>query len=137
MKVKFCLKCGKEIPPDAGGKQANRKMYCNGLCKDAMQKARRRAREKGLMPPYELPASATITKPCRICGKPFEVKDNGNARNYCYCSDRCRAEAHRTQNRVRKQIIAANRHKLGECALECDPWVTGQLPESVLRNALV
>lgn len=132
MKIKLCLHCGKEIPPDAGGRQAHRKMYCDLLCKDAAQKARKRA----LLSGKALPRSS---KTCDICGKEFEAQVDGDFHHLRYCSDACREEAHRRRDRARKQRLAAiekQKTQIGEYALACDPWATGQLPAEVRANAL-
>ena len=85
MKIKHCLHCGEEIPPDAGGYQAHRKMYCSPQCKDCATKARQRLRAKGLLPPYETTTAKTQKKECPICHVEFE-----GSKDRRYCSDECR-----------------------------------------------
>lgn len=108
-------------------------MYCDLLCKNAAQKARKRALLFGKALPRE-------SKTCDICGHEFEAQVDGDFHNLRDCSDACREEAHRRRDRARKQRLAAikkQKTQIGEYALACDPWATGQLPETVLRNALV
>jgi hypothetical protein len=136
MKIKYCLHCGKEIKPKPGSIQAHRQMYCDLLCKDAASHARRRLRAKGLLPPYETRVKKLVTVECKICGKLFDSPDK-RAR---YCSDACRDEGHRRVEFASRSRVAwrtrIDANKLGEYGLAVDPWATGQLPESVRRNAL-
>jgi predicted nucleic acid-binding Zn ribbon protein len=131
-KIKYCLHCGKEIKPNPGSIQAHRQMYCDLLCKDAASHARRRLRAKGLLPPYETRVKKLVTAECKICGKLFEARDERAS----YCSDTCREEGRRRVKRASNWQTRIDASKLGEYGLAVDPWATGQLPESVRRNAL-
>ena len=134
VKIKHCLHCGEEIPPDAGGYQAHRKMYCSLQCKDCATKARQRLRAKGLLPAYETTTAKTQKKECPICRIEFE-----GSKDRRYCSDKCREEGHRRRDRARKAAKAYQNElsgSAGSWGLETDPWKTGQLPAEIRRNAL-
>lgn len=82
---------------------------------------------------------------CKQCGETFYVerKRENAFRLYCdTCSnspERLAIKRWEANRRERDRCRARREHALkpGQWALAYDPWQTGQLPESVLRNALV
>lgn len=74
-------------------------------------------------------------KPYAMCGVEFEFM----AQSYFkrdYCSKDCRDRAQTLKAQQRQDMKRLLKMTFGDFGLEVDPWATGQLPESVTRNAL-
>ena len=80
-------------------------------------------------------AKVMLTMTCIECGREFtRLVWMGSKPKYCTKACRTNAWGRMQFNRRQAERVAAG--VFGRFGLECDPWKTGQLPESVTRNAL-
>lgn len=71
---------------------------------------------------------------CPECHVEFE-----GTKDVKYCSPECRAKAAARRAQAQREAYKEQEYRIpaGSWGMSFDPWATGQLPESVLRNALV
>ena len=71
------------------------------------------------------------TLTCEACGREYTRKKRSDVSGR-YCSQECA----RRDSRRYERMLATVTAKRFQYSLEYDPWQTGQLPSSVLQNAL-